>query len=64
MEINPAIIKAEITKSSGLFSSSFVEYTIKSAASETTVKRKFKHFEWMRDCLKNSFPFNYVTLEI
>lgn len=54
------VLKAEKKSSGGFFSTSWVVYDVYTELFKTHVKRRFKHFEWLDQCLHNRFPICYI----
>ncbi len=54
------VLKAEKKSSGGFFSSSWVVYEIYTDLYKSHVKRRYKHFEWLDQCLHNRFPICYI----
>ena len=61
--VSVKITRAEKIKPSGVFSSNYVVYHIKTEPFNIEVKRRYKQFEWLHQCLKNRFPANYVNTD-
>ena len=58
--VGAKIAKSEKISPPGIFSQSYVLYEISTSCTNSTVKRRFKHFEWLDSCLQNRFPVCYV----
>ena len=48
----------------GIFSSSYVQYTVKTAPQGWTVKRRYNDFFWLRDTLQKLHPGVFVKRTI
>lgn len=59
-KITIKVESAEKIKPPGLFSSNYVVYHIRTEPLNIEVKRRYKQFEWLHQCLQNRFPVNYV----
>ena len=59
-KVTVKVYTAEKIKPPGMFSTNYVVYHIKTEPFDIEVKRRYKQFEWLHQCLHNRFPVNYV----